>query len=139
MNGSTPRIGTITAPVPAITGNPLFYLAGATAAAMLISRPFTAKILDRQGPTPLIVPGFIALGAGIFLMGLALNGVELLAAAALIGYGLGTIRPTGLALSTQYLGKSRYAVANATFYMMTDLACGISPIIFGFVVPALGY
>ncbi len=109
------------------------------AAAMLISRPFTAKILDRQGPTLLIVPGFIALGAGIFLMGLSTNGIELLAAAALIGYGLGAIQPTGLALSTQYLGRSRYTVANATFYMMTDLACGISPIIFGFVVPVLGY
>lgn len=109
------------------------------AAAMLISRPFTAKILDRQGPTLLIVPGFVALGAGIFLMGLSVTGAELLAAAALIGYGLGAIQPTGLALSTQYLGRSRYTVANATFYMMTDLACGISPIIFGFAVPTLGY
>jgi MFS family permease len=79
------------------------------------------------------------LGAGIFLMGLSTNGIELLAAAALIRYGLGAIQPTGLALSTQYLGRSRYTVANATFYMMTDLACGISPITFGFVVPVLGY
>lgn len=94
---------------------------------------------ERRRPTLLIVPGFIALGAGIFLMGLSTNDIELLAAAALIGYGLGAIQPTGLALSTQYLGRSRYTVANATFYMMTDLACGISPITFGFVVPVLGY
>ncbi|WP_251158588.1 MFS transporter [Caniella muris] len=114
-----------------------FFLA--YAASMLASRPFTAKILDRHGPVPLMVPGFVALGAGIGLMGLSTNGVELLVAAALIGYGLGAIQPTGLALATQHLERSRYTVANATFYMMSDLAVGVAPIVFGLIVPAVGY
>lgn len=114
-----------------------FFLA--YAASMLASRPFTAKILDRHGPVPLMVPGFLALGAGIGLMGLSTNGVELLVSAALIGYGLGAIQPTGLALATQYLERSRYTVANATFYMMSDLAVGVAPIVFGLIVPTTGY
>ena len=34
----------------------------AYAASMFVSRPFTAKILDRHGPVPLMVPGFACLG-----------------------------------------------------------------------------
>ena len=114
-----------------------FFLA--YAASMLSTRPFTAKLLDARGPAPLMVPGFVALGAGIGLMGLSTNGAELLGAAALIGYGLGSIQPTGLALATQHLARKRYTVANATFYMMSDLAVGVSPIVFGLIVPLTGY
>ena len=106
---------------------------------MLVTRPMTAKLLDTRGPAPLLVPGFVAMGAGIVLMGVARNGACLLAAAALIGYGMGAIQPTGLALATHGLARSRYTVANATFYMMGDLACGVAPIVFGIIVPAVGY
>ena len=109
------------------------------ALAMLVTRPMTAKLLDTRGPAPLLVPGFVAMGAGIVLMGVARNGACLLAAAALIGYGMGAIQPTGLALATHGLARSRYTVANATFYMMGDLACGVAPIVFGVIVPAVGY
>ena len=44
-----------------------------------------------------------------------------------------------MALATQCLERSRYTVANATFYMMSDLACGVAPIVFGLVVPLTGY
>ena len=109
------------------------------ALAMLVTRPMTARLLDTRGPAPLLVPGFVAMGAGIVLMGVARSGLCLLAAAALIGYGMGAIQPTGLALATRGLARSRYTVANATFYMMGDLACGVAPIVFGLVVPAVGY
>ncbi len=99
----------------------------------------TAKLLDTRGPAPLLVPGFVAMGAGIVVMGMAANGAALLAAAALIGYGMGAIQPTGLAMATRHLDRSRYTVANATFYMMGDLACGVAPVIFGLIVPMVGY
>ncbi|WP_251158590.1 MFS transporter [Caniella muris] len=106
---------------------------------MLATRPMTAKLLDTRGPAPLLVPGFVAMGAGIVVMGMAANGAALLVAAALIGYGMGAIQPTGLAMATQHLDRSRYTVANATFYMMGDLACGVAPVIFGLIVPMVGY
>lgn len=121
-----------------LMGSAMFFFV-AYALAMLVSRPFTAKILDRRGPAPLMVPGFVALALGVGLMGLAPNSVTLLVSAALIGLGIGAIQPTGLAMATTGIDKSRFTVASATFYMMSDTATGIAPIVFGLIVPFLGY
>ncbi|WP_033510623.1 MFS transporter [Bifidobacterium magnum] len=109
------------------------------ALAMLVTRPLTAKLLDHRGPAPLMLPGFAVLAVGVGMLGIAPNAETLLIAAALIGCGIGAIQPTGLAMATAHMPKERFTVANGTSYMMTDIACGISPIIFGPVVSAIGY
>ena len=63
----------------------------------------------------------------------------MLIAAALLGFGVGTVQSCGLAMAVRVTSDARLSVANATFYMLLDVGVGIGPILLGIVAPLIGY
>lgn len=111
----------------------------AYAVAMLISRPFTGKAFDRHGDLPVMTSGFFAFVAGLVVIGLSANDPMLLIGACLMGYGIGTIQPSGLTLAVRRAANDRFDVANSTFFICLDAAIGLCPILLGWTVGTIGY
>lgn len=109
------------------------------ALAMFATRPFTGRAFDRVGPHPVMVPAFVSFAAGMVVLALAANDGMMLGAAALLGFGVGTVQSCGLAMAVRVTSDARLGVANATFYMLLDVGVGIGPILLGVLVPLIGY
>lgn len=109
------------------------------AIATFITRPLTGKMFDRKGDRTVMIPAFIAFIAGMALLSKASSGVALLGAAALLGFGVGTVQSSGLALSVRIAPDDRIGLANSTFYILLDIGVGIGPFALGLIEPAWGY
>ena len=111
----------------------------AYALAMFVSRLFTGKIFDQRGALVVMVPSFVLAATGFALIGAAPNGVVLIAGAAVLGFGVGTVQSCSLTIAVQQVSVRRLSYANSTFYAMNDLGVGLGPLVLGLVIPALGY
>ncbi len=109
------------------------------ALAMFATRPFTGRAFDRVGPHPVMVPAFVSFVLGMVVLAFAANDGMMLGAAALLGFGVGTVQSCGLALAVRVTSDARLSVANATFYMLLDVGVGVGPILLGVVAPLIGY
>lgn len=109
------------------------------ALAMFITRPFTGRAFDRVGPHPVMVPAFVSFVAGMVVLAFAANDWMMLGAAALLGFGVGTVQSCGLAMAVRVTSDARLSVANATFYMLLDVGVGVGPILLGIIAPLIGY
>ncbi|MFR1167577.1 MAG: MFS transporter [Adlercreutzia equolifaciens] len=109
------------------------------ALAMFVTRPFTGRAFDRVGPHPVMVPAFVSFALGMVVLAFAANDWMILGAAALLGFGVGTVQSCGLAIAVRVTSDARLSVANATFYMLLDVGVGIGPILLGIVAPLIGY
>lgn len=109
------------------------------ALAMFVTRPFTGRAFDRVGPHPVMVPAFVSFACGMVMLAFASNDWMILGAAALLGFGVGTVQSCGLAMAVRVTSDARLSVANATFYMLLDVGVGIGPILLGVVAPLMGY
>ncbi|MCI9129530.1 MAG: MFS transporter [Eggerthellaceae bacterium] len=106
---------------------------------MFVTRPFTGRAFDRQGPLPVMLPAFISFAAGMVVLAFASNDWMMLGSALLCGYGVGCVQACGLAMAVKAAADSRLSVANATFYMSLDIGVGIGPLLLGALVPIIGY
>ena len=109
------------------------------ALAMFVTRPFTGRAFDRVGPHPVMVPAFVSFALGMVVLAFAANDWMILGAAALLGFGVGTVQSCGLAMAVRVTSDARLSVANATFYMLLDVGVGVGPILLGIVAPLIGY
>ena len=64
-----------------------------------VTRPFTGRAFDRVGPHPVMVPAFVSFAAGMVVLAFAANDWMILGAAALLGFGVGTVQSCGLAMA----------------------------------------
>ena len=111
----------------------------AYALAMFVSRLFTGRIFDQRGSLVVMVPSFVLASVGFVLIGLASNGVVLIAGAAVLGFGIGTVQSCGLTIAVQRTPIGRLSFANSTYYALTDAGVGIGPLVLGLLIPCLGY
>lgn len=109
------------------------------AATMFVSRPFTGRWFDSHGDRAVMALGFLALAAGLIALSQACNEILLFTAACLMGFGVGSIQPSGLTLAVQRAPEGRFDVANSTYFIFLDAAVGLCPILFGWTIPFLGY
>lgn len=109
------------------------------ALAMFVTRPFTGRAFDRVGPHPVMVPAFVSFALGMAVLAFAANDWMMLGAAALLGFGVGTVQSCGLAMAVRVTSDARLSVANATFYMLLDVGVGVGPVLLGIVAPLIGY
>ena len=107
--------------------------------AILITRPFTGRLFDRKGARTTMIPAFLSFFVGMILLSRAQNGVVLLVSAALLGFGIGVIQSSGLAVAVQNSPVERISYANSTFYIFWDIGTGAGPFFLGFLVEPLGY
>lgn len=108
-------------------------------ATVLVSRPFTGRLMDRIGPNYVMYPAFFVFGAGMLLLGIASSSVTLLIAAALIGFGFGNISSISQTIAVTVAAPHRMGLATATFFIFFDIGNGFGPTLLGLVIPITGY
>ena len=109
------------------------------ALATFVTRPFTGKLFDRKGDRIVMIPAFIAFILGMGLLATVNQPAAMLVSAALLGFGVGTVQASGLALAVRITPDNRLSLANSTFYIMLDIGVGIGPLLLGIVQPFWGY
>lgn len=106
---------------------------------ILVTRPFTGRMFDQRGERFVMLPAFCSFFVGMILLSQARNGVVLLLSAALVGFGIGVIQSSGLAIAVKKSVPERISYVNSTFYVFIDCGTGIGPFVLGFLIPVLGY
>lgn len=109
------------------------------AAALILTRPLAGIIVDRKGPSPVVVPGGILVTAGLLILAQAHSLAGALAFAAVYGVGFGMVQPTLQALSIDLVPSSNRGAATAVFFSAFDLGIGLGAMALGPVAQFFGY
>ncbi|MDQ0856910.1 MFS transporter [Bacillus sp. V2I10] len=109
------------------------------AAAVLASRPFTGRLMDKKGANFIMYPAFLLFGAGMFLLSTASTSFIFLLSGVLIGLGFGNMQSTTQAIAVKLTPPHRMGLATSTFFIFLDAGLGFGPYLLGFVIPVTGY
>ncbi len=109
------------------------------ALAVLVSRPFTGRLMDLKGANYIMYPAFLIFGAGMLLLSSASSSITLLVAGALIGLGFGNMQSSTQAIAVKLTPPHRLGLATSTFFIALDAGLGFGPYLLGFVIPITGY
>ncbi|WP_404411503.1 MFS transporter [Companilactobacillus paralimentarius] len=106
---------------------------------MLISRPFTGRIIDHFGENAVIIPSAIINMLGMMLLAVASSGWMILVSAFLIGLGFGNFQSTCQTVAAKSVSIERLSQATATYFILFDLSLGVGPYALGIIEPLTGY
>lgn len=109
------------------------------AVAILSSRPFTGRLMDKKGANWVMYPAFILFGAGLLLLSSAETSFPLLFAGVLMGLGYGNMQSTTQAIAVKLTPPHRLGLATSTYYIALDAGLGFGPYLLGFIIPLTGY
>jgi MFS family permease len=109
------------------------------AIAVIVSRPFSGRLLDVKGANYVVYPCLLIFAIGMLLLSQANYGITLLLAGAIIGLGYGNFLSCGQAISIKGAPPHRLGLATATYYIFLDVGFGVGPYLFGSLVPSMGY
>lgn len=107
--------------------------------AVLLSRPFTGRLMDIKGANYVMYPAFILFTAGLLILGSAHNGFTLLLAGALIGLGFGNMQSCTQAIAVKMVRPSQMGLATSTFFIFLDAGLGFGPYLLGLFIPMMSY
>lgn len=107
--------------------------------AILASRPFTGKLMDRKGENIVMYPALCILTLGLFLLGFAHNSFMLLISAALLGLGFGNMQSIAQTISVKQTDLSRMGLATSTFFIALDAGLGFGPFVLGILLNYVSY
>lgn len=106
---------------------------------IIISRPFTGKLMDTKGANIIVYPCIVLFAIGMLLFSQASAGWMLLLAAAFIGFGYGNFNSVAQTIAVKVTEPHRFGLATATYFILFDIGLGVGPYILGFIVPNTGY
>ena len=109
------------------------------AIAVIVSRPFSGRLLDARGANFVVYPCLLFFSIGMLVLSQATCGITLLLSGAIIGLGYGNFLSCGQAISVKSTSPNRFGLATATYYMFLDVGFGVGPYLFGSLVPITGY
>ncbi|WP_071392933.1 MFS transporter [Bacillus tuaregi] len=107
--------------------------------AILISRPFTGRLMDVKGANYVMYPAFILFTVGMLLLGSAHNSLTLLLSGILIGLGFGNMQSCTQAIAVKLTPPHRMGLATSTFFIFLDAGLGFGPYVLGFFIPYTSY
>lgn len=107
--------------------------------AVLLSRPFTGRLMDSKGANYVMYPAIIILSIGFILLSASNSSFILLLAGALIGLGFGNIQSCTQAIAVKLTSVHRMGLATSTFFIFLDAGLGFGPYLLGFIVPLTTY
>jgi MFS family permease len=107
--------------------------------AVLISRPFTGRLMDLKGANYIMYPAFILFTAGMLLLSSAHNSITLLLSGILIGLGFGNMQSCTQAIAVKLTPPHRMGLATSTFFIFLDAGLGFGPYLLGFFIPFTSY
>ncbi|MGE7935091.1 MFS transporter [Viridibacillus arvi] len=120
-----------------VTAGSYFFLIYAIV--ILLSRPFTGRLMDTKGANIIVYPSLIIFAIGMTLFSQASSGIILLLAAALIGLGYGNFNSIAQALAIKVTPNHQLGLATSTYFIFYDFGLGVGPYLLGFLVPVFGY
>lgn len=106
---------------------------------ILISRPFTGRLLDAKGDNIVMYPALLSFMVSLLLLSQAEGAFTLLTAGALAGLGFGTIVSCAQAIAAKKSPQHRIGLATATFFFCSDLGVGTGPFLTGSIIPIVGF
>ncbi|CZQ98119.1 sugar transport proteins signature 1 [Trichococcus palustris] len=107
--------------------------------AILVSRPFTGRLMDVKGANYVMYPAFILFTAGMLLLSLTHNSITLLLSGILIGLGFGNMQSCTQAIAVKLTPPHRMGLATSTFFIFLDAGLGFGPYLLGFIIPSTSY
>lgn len=109
------------------------------AVVIIISRPFTGKLMDIKGGNSVAYPGLVLFAIGMLLLSLVHSSFAFILAAAIIGLGYGNFQSCTQALAVKVTPPHRMGLANSTYFIFLDLGLGLGPFLLGYLVPIFGF
>ena len=109
------------------------------AVVLLLSRPFSGRLLDRRGANIIMYPALSLFAAGLVVLGAAETGPWLLTAAVLMGLGFGNLQSCLQAVVLKLVDRESMGLATSTFYIFAESGLGFGPYLLGLLVPLTGY
>lgn len=109
------------------------------ALAIIFSRVFSGKIIDRYGYDIAIIPGLILLIAALLLLTIAETRTNFLVVGFIYGLGFGAVQMSLQTMVVKNVPRQRLGAANATFYTGLDAGIGLGATILGSIAGLLGY
>ncbi|WP_031547457.1 MFS transporter [Salinicoccus luteus] len=106
---------------------------------VLLSRPFTGRLMDQRGANIVVYPALVSFAAGMLMLSQAGAGWVFLAAAIFMGLGYGNFQSIAQALAIKLTPHHRMGLANSTYFIALDLGLGLGPLMLGYIVPLSGY
>ena len=106
---------------------------------IIISRPFTGRLLDLKGDNFIMYPALFVYGISLFYLSEATTDYLFLVAGALIGLGFGTVMSSSQVIATKKSPRHRMGLATATFFFALDFGVGIGPYFIGLLIPYTGF
>lgn len=114
-------------------------LAGGQGVASIVSRPILGKRSDRLGRKPLIVGGAVLCIGTLIWIPHTGSFLALLGLSIVFGLGTGMVTPSTTAMIGDLVTKGNYGSAMGVFGSLWDTGHAAGPIVFGFLLVALGY
>lgn len=106
---------------------------------VLLSRPFSGRLFDIRGANFVVYPCLFIFAMGMLLFSQANQGISLLLAGAIIGFGYGNFISCAQAISIKEVPPHRFGLATSTYFIFVDLGFGVGPYLLGSLVPFTGY
>jgi len=107
--------------------------------AVLVSRPFTGRLMDEKGANFIMYPAFILFSVGMLLLSLAHNSITLLLSGVLIGLGFGNMQSCTQAIAVKLTPSHCMGLATSTFFIFLDAGLGFGPYLLGSILPFTSY
>lgn len=114
-------------------------LAGGQGVASIVSRPVLGKRADRFGRKPLIIIGALLCIATLIVIPYTGSFFVLLGLSIIFGLGTGMVTPSTTAMIGDLVKKGNFGSAMGVFGSIWDTGHAAGPVIFGFLLVALGY
>lgn len=109
------------------------------AVAVLVTRPFTGRLMDLKGANVIMYPGIVLFALGLLLLSTAHSSFTLLLAGAIIGIGYGNVASTFQALAIKVTTPEKMGLATSTYFIGLDIGLGFGPYFLGYLEPIIGY
>ncbi|TXL66542.1 MFS transporter [Cerasibacillus terrae] len=106
---------------------------------LMFSRLFSGRIYDLKGHLYVFLPGTILIFIALLLLAWLPNTFTLWFAAAIYGFGFGSVQPALQAWAVEEAEANRKGMANATFFSFFDLGVGVGAMVFGQLAFNYGY
>jgi MFS family permease len=106
---------------------------------VFLSRPFSGRLFDIRGANFVVYPCLFIFAMGMLLFSQANQGISLLLAGAIIGFGYGNFISCAQAISIKEVPPHRFGLAISTYFIFVDLGFGVGPYLLGSLVPFTGY
>lgn len=106
---------------------------------VLMTRPFTGKLLDKRGANIVVYPCLVIFAIGMYFFSSTTTTWLFIVAAAMIGVGYGNFNSVAQAVAVKVTPNERLGLATSTYFILYDLGLGVGPYVLGLFAPDYGY